>query len=176
MSMIRTVFVSVVLGASLTWLGGCTAKIVVTPINLEKTSVEVHIVGLTESEYHRWAAKSMTDYWKPDDQLRTDAVKCGIVYVMKFVDNKPAYLELKKDDPIWKTWSDLKVEYIFVLADLPGVADKPGDADPRRIILPAESSHWDMRYWGNQLVDIKVSPGGLKCVSKYTRKRPPDPS
>ena len=55
-------------------------------------------------------------------------------------------------------------------ACLPGYGekdDKPGDADPRRLILPLDSGQWDWSYWGMSEIRIEVSLGKVTCLTPH---------
>jgi hypothetical protein len=126
-----------------------------------KKSVEVHLVGINSSEKDLWETMSMTDYWTPGNQLRKSAKE--YTYVIQF-GRGPCMASLGKKDPIWRTWKDRKVEYLFVLADLPGVfTDSPGNADARRLQLPAANSkRWG---WRNKKIDIRIEESNVVTLT-----------
>lgn len=127
-------------------------------------SIEVHIVGVNKTEFPVWEQMSMSKYWEVGNSIRESAVK----YVMTFGAKSPAELVteqvLKKNDPIWDKWDERNAEYLFVLAFLPGIEDKPGAADPRRIFLPYDPGKWEKRYWGNDTIKIELKSGGLTSL------------
>jgi hypothetical protein len=61
-------------------------------------------------------------------------------------------------------WKERKAEYLFVLADLPGVyTDNVGNADARRLRLPAvESKHWGMR---KKKIDIRIEESNVVSLT-----------
>jgi hypothetical protein len=120
-------------------------------------SIEVNIVAVNDTELPRWEQMSMSSYWEPDNPIRKSAVK----YVMTFGEKAPEEQLLKKTDPIWQTWKERKATQLLILAFLPGIADQPGKADPRRVILTLDSSKWENRYWGNDTIKIQLGSGGL---------------
>jgi len=120
-------------------------------------SIEVHIVAVSRTEFPRWETMSMTEYWEPGNPMRESAIK----YVMTFGANSPIEQVLQKTDPIWAKWDERNAEQLLVLVFLPGIKDKPGEADPRRLILPYDSSKWENRYWGNDTIKIELRSGGL---------------
>jgi hypothetical protein len=68
---------------------------------------------------------------------------------------------LTPDYQIQKVWRDRNAEYLFVLADLPGTfPDLPGNADARRVRLPA----LDSKCWGLQQREINISIESGKVV------------
>ncbi len=137
---------------------------------LESKSVEVHVVGVNPSELNQWGNYSVTDYWSPGDPMRESAVAQGYVYVMRFGPGLPNPQTLLKSDPIWRTWDKRDVKYMVLMAYLPQYTkqdDQPGDADPRRKILPREGSHWDWSYWGMDLIKVEVAPGGVTCLTPH---------
>jgi len=129
-------------------------------------SIEVHIVAVNDVELPRWEHMSMSDYWEPDNPIRTSAVK----YVMTFGEGSPDSQVLAKSDPIWKTWlKQRKAKHLLVLAFLSGIKDQAGMPDPRRIILPLDPSKWENRYWGNDTIKIQLGSGGLTPLRQPNR-------
>lgn len=96
-------------------------------------SVEVDVVGVQASELHLWETYSMTRYWQPNDQLRTQGNKV----TLQFGHGRPISQLLASIHPTWRQWRRNKIAAILILADLPGTyTDAPGVSDPRRQILP----------------------------------------
>lgn len=120
-------------------------------------SVEVHLVGVNRFEKDLWETMSMTDYWMPGNQLRKSAKE--YTYVIQFGQG-PCKEILNKKDPIQDTWKKRKAEYLFVLADLPGVyTDGVGNADARRLRLPAaDSADWG---WRKKQIDVKIEESNI---------------
>jgi len=138
-------------------------------------SIEVHIVGITDVEYKEWAGKSMTQYWEPDDALRTTMVRKGYAHVMTFGDAQPKRCVLYRSAGAWELWEAKGSRNLFVLANFPRgpqVRDLEGEADARRRILPLEKARWPGYYWGKKVLWIEVAPSGLIC---HTTPRPPLP-
>jgi len=147
--------------------GGCSAIRGSRPVNVTASdpicnkSVEVHLVGINSSEKDLWETMSMTDYWTPGNQLRKSAQE--YTRVIQFGQG-PCMVTLDKKDPIRRTWKNRKIEYMFVLADLPGVfADSAGNADARRMQLPAPNS----KRWGfrDKKIDIRIEESNIVSLT-----------
>ena len=140
--------------------GGCSQMTTVVASDpICKKSVEVHLVGVNRFEKDLWETTSMTDYWTPGSQLRKSAEE--YTYVIQF-GRGPCEVALDKKDPILKVWKKRKAEYLFVLADLPGVyADSAGNADARRLRLPAVGS----KRWGMKQKNIDIAVEERNIVS-----------
>jgi hypothetical protein len=101
---------------------------------------------------------SMTEYWTPpENELRKSAK--AYTYVIRFGQG-PCEIALAKNDPIQGIWKSRKAEYLFVLADLRGIfSDLPGNADARRLMLPAVGSEdWGLRP---RTINIRVEGGNI---------------
>ena len=139
--------------------GGCSRAVnVIAADDICKKSIEVHLVGVNRYEKDTWETMSMTDYWTPpENQLRKSAK--AYTHVIKFGQG-PCEILLAKKDPIQGAWKSRKAEYLFVLADLRGIfSDLPGNADARRLILPAVGSD----DWGKltKTIDIRIEGGNI---------------
>ena len=132
--------------------GGCSRAVNVTATNgICKKSVEVHLVGVNRFEKDRWETVSMTDYWTPGNQLRKGAKK--YTHVIQFGQG-PCEKILSKKNPIRDIWKSRKAEYLFILADLPGIfPNLVGNADARRLRLPAVNS----KCWKQSQTEIDIS-------------------
>ncbi|MHC4332694.1 MAG: hypothetical protein ACYSUP_00160 [Planctomycetota bacterium] len=123
-----------------------------------KKSVEVHLVGVNRFEKDQWEGMSMTKYWEPENKLRRSAK--DYTYVVRFGQG-PCDNLLGKKDPIRSVWKKRKAEYLLVLADLPGIfPDLPGNADARRLRLPALNSP----CWGWRQTKINIAIEGSNIV------------
>ena len=136
-----TLFNCLVFGSLLVILfaGGCTHVVQVdASSDICNKSVEVHLVGVNRFEKDQWDQVSMTDYWTPGNRLRESAKE--YTKVIQF-GKEPCERTLSKKDPIHKVWKKRKADYLFIMADLPGIFnDVPGNADERRLRLPAVNS------------------------------------
>jgi len=139
--------------------GGCSRAVnIIADDNICKKSVEVHLVGVNRYEKDTWETMSMTDYWTPpENQLRKSAK--AYTHVVKFGQG-PCEVVLDKKDPIRRIWKSRKAEYLFVLADLRGIfSDLPGNADARRLRLPAVNS----KDWGRltKTINVRIEGGNI---------------
>ncbi len=126
-----------------------------------KKSVEVHLVGVNKSDKERWDGESMTKYWAPNNQLRKSAK--NYTHVMQFGQG-PCQREFGKKEPIRRIWKSRKAEYLYILADLPGIFDdKDGNADVRRLRIPAFNSEcWSLL---KNTIKISIDSGGIACLT-----------
>ncbi|MBN2131071.1 MAG: hypothetical protein JW741_16330 [Sedimentisphaerales bacterium] len=107
-------------------------------------SVEVHLVGVRRYDRDRWASMSMSEYWQPENELRKSAKE--YTHIIRFGE-EPCTRVFGKKEPMREVWKDQNAEYLFVLADLPGVFDDlPGNNDARRVEVPG----LDSKDWGWQ--------------------------
>jgi len=142
--------------------GGCSRVVnVIASDPICNKSVEVHLVGVNRFEKDLWDTTSMTDYWTPGNQLRKSAKE--YTYVIQF-GRGPCKETLSKKDPVCQAWEKRKAEYLFVLADLPGVyTDSVGNADARRLRLPAANSNrWG---WRKRQIDIRIEESNIVSLT-----------
>jgi hypothetical protein len=129
-----------------------------------KKSVEVHLVGVPRWERDTWAEMSMSEYWEPENELRKRAEE--YTYVIRF-GKEPCKRVFGKEEPMRKVWKEeCKAEYLFVLADLPGVFDDHlGNKDARRVEVPAlDSDDWG---WQKEIeIVIKSRAVEVRTVPK----------
>ncbi|MBC8471627.1 MAG: hypothetical protein H8D56_19365 [Planctomycetes bacterium] len=140
--------------------GGCSSRSVniIAADDICKKSIEVHLVGVNRYEKDTWETMSMTDYWTPpENQLRKSAK--AYTHVITFGQG-PCEIVLDKKDPICSIWKSRKAEYLLILADLRGIfSDLPGNADARRLSLPAVNSD----DWGKltKTINIRIEGGNI---------------
>ncbi|MGB2823368.1 MAG: hypothetical protein WBF17_20465 [Phycisphaerae bacterium] len=132
-------------------------------------SIEVNFVGVSDTDYRRWEQMSMNGFWEPDNKIRTSAIK----YVMRFGEGHPKKQILSLKDPIWREWIDKRqANHLFVLAYLPWLQeDSPGDADPRRKILPLERGRWEWSAWGALTIPIELRATGMTLLRQPNKKK-----
>lgn len=100
--------------------------------------VEVHLFGVSEDAYQRYANASVTDWFSGDEDKnreRTALYNAGLLKVISLGPGRKTGT-LSKDDPVWDKWFGNQARYLFVLTNMPPEhADAPGAQDPRRAIL-----------------------------------------
>jgi len=139
-------------------------------------SIEVHLVGVNDMEIKEWSTKSMTQYWEPDDGLRTTMVHKGYAHVMTYGEAQPKRDILYRWKGVWDLWEAKGSRNLFVLVNYPRgaqVKDAEGEADARRRILPLEKARWSGYFWGKRVIWIEAAPGGLICHSSPKPPLPP---
>jgi hypothetical protein len=145
---------------------GCGCKHESKPYNVtvsldprftSKPAIEVHLVGVNDSEDRMWNTYAMSKYWSASDTLRQSAPK----YVMSFGQGKPDSQTLSADNKIWNDWLSRGATRLYVLAFLPEkFDDAPGDQDPRRRILPLDRCQWPMQ--DKQTIKITLLPSNVQ--------------
>ena len=130
-------------------------------------SIQVDLIGVNETEYKRWEEMSINDYIEPGSKFGSSGEK----FVMKFEQGKDSKQVLRHSDPKWDQWKRKKATHLFVIANLPGTwQDKPGDADPRRIILPLDAGRWAYSGWGVLTIPIEVRSNGMTPLLQPRKK------
>jgi hypothetical protein len=131
-------------------------------------SIEVDLIGVNESELDRWKQVPVSSFWEPDNAMRLSAKKHVLTFGQGHL---PKQILLKKDQ-IWRTWiEDRQAKYLIVMAYLPWIQkDLPGDADPRRVILPLERGQWEWSAWGATTIPIQVGAGGMTPLRQPHKK------
>lgn len=127
---------------------------------LAGTSVQIDLVGVNEvADLPKWQSYSVTEYWQPENSFRRDARK----YTMQFVRDTPTSLTLASTDPKWAEWLRTGALQLVIVADLPGAqADRAGNADPRRLILPLDKGAWGGKV---DTLEILVQESGLRLMT-----------
>ena len=128
--------------------------------SLKDSSVVADVVGINQSELPKWQTYSVKDYFKTGDPFLQDAVK----FTAEFVPGKQSEVVLKKTDPLWDKWTKAGVQYLVVLADLPGAfkEGKVGSQDPRRQLIPICKCYWPDKTTD---IEVKVQAGGVTLVT-----------
>ena len=119
---------------------------------LKGASVQVDIIGISEDQLETYVNKSITEYFKPDDPLRENAFKTSLNFRRDTAEAQTFPIT----DPMWEAWiEENNAQYIVFLADLPGLTkDQPGNADPRRLILPLDRSQWEKRP---EIISVRIT-------------------
>ena len=99
-------------------------------------SIQVDIVGITETEKPKWEAYNMDNYWNnEDDPRRMNALK--LTHFLEL--NKPWVIS--KDDPIWQKWLARGDTQLAIVANLPGNFPA-GPGDPRLNFYSLDTASW----------------------------------
>jgi len=121
-------------------------------------TLEVDVVGANPTEAALLNQKDLRAYFSANDEIRTTFPKRTVVFTQ--ADTVPK--TVPKSDAVWKTWNQKGADQMFVLVNLPGVSGSlPGDADPRRLVLPLSSDVW----LGSQ-IDVEVRQSGLVVTTE----------
>lgn len=116
-------------------------------------TLEVDLVGANPSDAAILSRKDLLEYFAAGDDIRSTYPK----KTLTFTKSDPEPKTLEKSDPVWQAWDQKQVDQLFVLVNLPGIAGSlPGDADPRRLILPLDTTRW-----ASTDLEVEVNSGGL---------------
>lgn len=126
---------------------------------LAGSSLQVDLIGANPiSDLPKFETYSVSDYWKPGDALRRDAAKVTLA----FGQGRPTSQTLSATDPAWQRWLQTGAQHLVVLVDLPGIsADRAGNADPRRLILPLDAARWGK----NTTLHILIQESGARLLT-----------
>lgn len=123
--------------------------------SLKQASVPVDLVGINAASLPRWQAYSMSDYWKPRDTMRAAADKVEL----NFAPGEALTKTMDINHPKWEQWKNKSVTHVLVLANLPGAyADKEGNQDPRRQIVPLDVCAWRK---GTAKIPLLINRSGI---------------
>ena len=139
-----------VAGVAAVVLGGCSSKRKMGQYTIEVSldpalagsanvpTIPVDIVGVQPTGEATWNNQSLNEYFAASNPFRMSADRAAMV----FGPGDTGTETLRFDDALWTKWKG--AQRLYIVADLPGAsADLPGDADPRRLILPLDTRHWD---------------------------------
>jgi hypothetical protein len=118
-------------------------------------SVQIDIVGVNEAERQRWVDKSVDEYWRSGDPLRSTPDKA----VMTF---RPDELSktLAASDPLWSKWIGKGATDMVIMGYIPGVIGS-GATDSRRLVLPMDRCKWA----DDQPIQVLVGRNGLNLMT-----------
>ncbi len=127
---------------------------------LAGSTIQVDIIGANDvADLPKWQTYSVTSYWQPGNPMRRNADKATLEFGL----GKNTVQTFDSDDPRWKRWIDSGALHLVILADLPGVPeDQPGNADPRRLILPLDAHQWPR---GVSTVELRIQESGIKLLT-----------
>jgi len=119
--------------------------------------VEVNIIGVSRSEYPRWEAKSVNEFWEPGDEFRATPAKAIIS-----LNEKQKSATFSTTQPVWDQWN--KPEYLFVLLRVAGIdhKDAPGNSDPWRLVLPLDKCYWP---GSTKTLEVTVKQTGINTTT-----------
>jgi hypothetical protein len=132
----------IALGFSALFLAGCSTG--PSPWNVKITqitpgSIQVDLVGITESEKPKWEAYSMDNYWNNENDLR----RKNAVKLTQFLElDKP--WEVSINDPVWQKWFARGDTELAIIANLPG-SFPAGAGDPRLNFYSLNKHCWNAR-------------------------------
>lgn len=128
--------------------------------SLKESSVVVDVIPANAYDLQRLRTYSINKYWQAGDPMRADLPKVSF----SFVSGKELKRELKATDPKWKKWTKSGVQYLVILADLPGVyqAGMSGSQDPRRQILPICQCYWPPK---TKDLTVEVQASGVRVLT-----------
>lgn len=141
---LRRAGLGMLMAAGVVVLAGCGDKARPYHLLLEcdevvaKNSVRVDLVPVSQFELQDMEGYSVSKWWDPQDRKRASMAD---KITKNFGIGQPRSYLIKTSDPEikakWRDWLNRRVTHVIVLADLPGVTqDLPGNADPRRKIIP----------------------------------------
>jgi hypothetical protein len=171
---LQSVFLALTVLATLGFVAGCSSckpgkdpgpatkyNIKVLPgDSLKDSSLTVDIIGVRQSELQLLQNYSLKKYWKPDDPVRKDLSKVSV----PFLPGNQTPFVLGKTNVIWQKWVASGVQYVVVIADLPGIYEegKAGSQDPRRQLIPICKCYWPSSA---KELDVEVRAGGVRVVT-----------
>lgn len=126
---------------------------------LAGSSLQVDLIGANPvSDLPKFESYSVSQYWNPGDPLRRDASKITLA----FGQGRATTQTLDTKNPIWQRWLQTGAQSLVVLVDLPGIAaDRAGNADPRRLILPLDGARWGK----TDTLHILIQESGAKLLT-----------
>lgn len=127
---------------------------------LASSSIQLDIVGANAvSDLPKWETYSVSEYWQPGNPMRRDADKV----VLSFGEGKPTVQYFSSDNGAWQRWLNSGARYLVLVVDLPGIAaDREGNADARRLILPLDKRKWPR---GVDVLELRVQESGIRLLT-----------
>ena len=127
---------------------------------LKDSSVEVDVMAVNSYDLERLKTYSLNKYWQAGDPMRADLPKTSF----SFLSGNDLERVLKATDPKWQQWTKSGVQYLVILADLPGVYQEgmTGSQDPRRQILPICECYWPPK---TKDILVEVQASGVRIIT-----------
>jgi hypothetical protein len=124
------------------------------------SSILMDVVGANAvSDLPKWESYSVSDYWQPGNPMRRDSDKVSL----DFGDGKPTIQYFSSENPAWQRWLNSGARYVVMVVDLPGIAaDRVGNADARRLILPLDKRQWPK---GVDTLELRVQESGIRLLT-----------
>jgi hypothetical protein len=117
---------------------GCSTAPRPWNLSITKTtpaSIQVDLIGITESEKPKWEGYSMDLYWSERDLRRINAKPLTQTLTMGKA------WTISENDPKWQDWLNRGATELVIIANLPGKFP-PGAADPRLNFFPLGKTAW----------------------------------
>ena len=121
----------------------------------------VDLVLVTEPEMKRdgWSGFSIDEYLEENTargKLRKQFFATGKAHRLAFDESNPGPHKFQCDDLLWEKRLGQGATSLVIIADLPGITPKPGEEDPRRLVLPLDYARWKCGAIQLQLTDLNV--------------------
>lgn len=105
-------------------------------------TIQVDLVGLSDSERASWDEMSLSSYWMPGSERR--AAVADRTIRIRFGSERTDPVRIPVDAGIWTTWKRAGATWLYVVANLPGgLEDRRGAEDPRRLAVSLETDELD---------------------------------
>lgn len=128
---------------------------------LKGQTVEVDLIGVNNAQkLGIYKAYEVSKYFGAGDNQRADEKS---KHTMKFVAGGADKQVLSSGDAKWENWNT--PTDLVVMASIPGLADKKGEMDPRRTILPLDTKNWEGRK-----LEIQVTRSGLNVLTHQKKE------
>ena len=131
------------------FVNGCSTAPKPWNISITKTtpaSIQVDLIGITESEKQKWEGYSMDQYWSDGDLRRANSRPLTQTLT------KDHPWQISENDPKWQEWLDRGATELVIIANLPGKFP-PGSADPRLNFFPLDKGAWKAK---NDTLEFEV--------------------
>jgi hypothetical protein len=141
-------------------VAGCeTTKPQAWNLTINKTTpatIEIDLIGVTESDKPFWTGYNLDKYWSPNDPRRLGADKLSRILEI----GQPWIVY--RDDPKWAEWLGRGATDLLLIANLPGQFE-PGFADPRRILIPLDRKAWDAP---GSMLEVEVQESFVRVLTR----------